>query len=365
MSRTSRTGIKHIVAAALAAAGVGAASGVWATPTYRLVELPFNGPPDDPFNDTGAVSINGANQMAVNFGGPNGTSGQRCTRDSCEMVPPLYTPHWPLVWADAINEYGQVLATSADVANTIHALVYDGTNSTPINGFPDDFCNGCTHDSYGHGLNKQGQAVGSALGADGRQRAFLWTDGVTAELPTLGGGYSVAYGINNRSDVVGLSTTAGEAATHAFLYSRNRLNDLGTLGGTWSVARAINGSRQVVGCSTLADGTQTRGFLYAAGTMSELPSLGGSTACAHDINRYGQIVGEAEVVSGVTHGFLIDEAGIHDLNDLLSAKDRVAWTIVSAGGINSHGVIAATGQKVSNGVIRALMLRPRSTAPAE
>ena len=38
-----------------------------AAPQYRLVELPFSGPPDDPYNDTSAVAINRIGDTAVDF----------------------------------------------------------------------------------------------------------------------------------------------------------------------------------------------------------------------------------------------------------------------------------------------------------
>src|ERR1700732_4627816 len=55
-------------------------------------------------------------------------------------------------------------------------------------------------------------------------------------------GPSIADGINNSGQVVGVSYTATANSTipHAFLYSGGKLLDLGTLGGSDSSASGIN-----------------------------------------------------------------------------------------------------------------------------
>lgn len=331
-----------------------------AAPTYKVLELPFWGPPDDPYNDTAAVAINRAGDTAVDFYGPYGTSSLHCQRTTCVSVPPLYIPHWPAVWSSGINDAGLMLATSADYANATHAYVYDGTTSTRIYGFPDDLCGGCDNDSYGRDLNNAGQAVGSAFGRDGRERGFIWQAGNLQELPTLGGSTSVATAINNHGDVVGTASIASEA-THAFLFRRGRMTDLGTLGGAEAQAMGINDLRQIVGCSTLADG-QSRAFVYASGAMSALPSLGGASACAMGINAGGTIVGTAATASGEDHGFVYDGTATVDLNDLVSASTKAKWLIIAASAINQRGMIAATGQNKLNGTVRALRLWPLKDA---
>ena len=51
---------------------------------------------------------------------------------------------------------------------------------------------------------------------------------------------------------MGLANTPGDTTSHAFLYSGWNMTDLGTLGGTWSLAYGINDSGQVVGWVTTA-----------------------------------------------------------------------------------------------------------------
>jgi probable HAF family extracellular repeat protein len=75
----------------------------------------------------------------------------------------------------------------------------------------------------------------------------------------LGGRY--AYGVNASGQVVGQN-----AAGHAFLYSNGTTTDLGTLGGPSSVGLSINDSGQVVGWTDNSS-TTGQGFLYQNGAM--------------------------------------------------------------------------------------------------
>ncbi len=74
------------------------------------------------------------------------------------------------------------------------------------------------YESIAYGINNRGQVVGYSTTASGEYHAFLWEDGEMTDLGTLGGAYSVAYGINSRGQVVGYSASA--SGVHAVLWSK-------------------------------------------------------------------------------------------------------------------------------------------------
>lgn len=346
-------GIGAVLAWALCAASI-------AAPTFRVVPYPLE---FDPLLHVGiqGMALNASGQASVSAGSVDGSSAYRCSRTECVRIHPLVDLPFPQIEVGAINDAGQVTATSADhtVGLTTHGFVFDGVNpSRKIYGFPDDFCGGCVNESRAYGINNLGQVVGTAFGADGRQRAYIWLDGDIEELGTLGGAASTAHAIDDMGHVVGEAhTEAGH--THAFFYRPGRMRDLGTLGGNWSAAYALNRSRQVVGCSTLAGEAVTRAFLHQDSVMSELPSLGGAFTCAYAINRDGVAVGTSQMAgTNKARGVLFEGGAIVDLNDALTDASRAAWLVTGARGINKKGQIIASGRTKADNQPRALLLIP-------
>jgi probable HAF family extracellular repeat protein len=166
---------------------------------------------------------------------------------------------------------------------------------------PPPYCFAPPPHSNALAINNKGHMVGWAETAgDCGGGAVEWRDGkITLLVPDTANGFSVANGLNDKDDVVGVS------GDHAFLYHRGTLTDLGTLpGDASSSANAINEHGEIVGGSVAVDGVTSRAFIYVNGQM-------------------------------------------YDLNSLLDTASPIAGSVKleQAVGINSHGWIAANGTR--------------------
>jgi len=294
-----------------------------------------------------------------------------------------------------------------------------GTND-PVSGLPEShavlWSNGTINDlgtlggtlSLAVGVNDAGQVVGGSLDANGDNRAFLWQSGVMQDLGTLGGANAFAayvnnngqiagvadtsytadpntgsppqdpflwqhghmtdlgnfgggtvaiYGLNNRGEVTGSMTLAGDVIDHAFLWNGARLIDLnvpgGGLGGSWSYPSGLNDAGEVVGVAALPGDQTNHAFLWTNGVMKDLGTLHGDPCSGADkINSRGQVVGASKSTRGGcyegTSAFLWEDGGpIVDLNTLLSSPSTMllaeAYWINDAGEITGRAVPAGCG----------------------
>jgi probable HAF family extracellular repeat protein len=167
-----------------------------------------------------------------------------------------------------------------------------------------------------YGIGNDGSVVGSGTNADSEGRAFVWKEGTTTFLPTLGGPSAYATATNGGT-VVGASLSGD--FTRGFIYRDGTIQGIGTLYGGESVAYGINAAGQVVGDSTDASGNN-RAFLYSGGTLTDIGTLGGTDARARGINNAGMIVGGSQPGPGFpddgAHAFLYHDGTMQDLGTL-------------------------------------------------
>jgi probable HAF family extracellular repeat protein len=229
------------------------------------------------------------------------------------------------------------------------AVLWQGTRLIPLEGL------GGT-DSFGVGLNSQGQVVGMATNTtpdpytlatwinEGTQlRAALWQDGTIHNLGTLGGPDSAASYVNERGQVAGDSFTSaipnpvtGQPPQDPFLWTNGHMRDLGTLGGTDGYTTiagiGLNDRGEVVGASDLAGDLTSHPFLWDGTAMRDLCTAVGA-ACgdygeAHAINQAGDVAGWATTPGDVTaHAFLWENGVLTDLDGATSTACHYADSV--------------------------------------
>ena len=211
------------------------------------------------------------------------------------------------------------------------------------------------NNGLGSAINNRGQIAGQAetaavdAGCPPHRIALptLWIRGRPQELPTIGGDRDgIAYGINDFGEAVGYTGTC-TAEAHAVLWHDGVAIALPNLGSAnFSIALGINNLGQIVGHSS-PDGTVIYAVLWENGTVRNLGKLPGDFGTfASGINDKGQIVGSAfDANFNFTHGFILQDGVMTDLNTLLPADSNLYATLANK--INSRGQIAGMGTVLS------------------
>jgi probable HAF family extracellular repeat protein len=221
----------------------------------------------------------------------------------------LSTLGGPIGRANRISPRGEVVGFSSTEAGPIHATEWYRGSITDLGTFGGSF-------SLAAGINGAGDVVGAATYPDGLERGALWAHRAMLDLGALPPTYpdSRAIRINDRDQAVGWAATAPGiveqivGATHAVLWSDGEVVDLGTLGGTTSRAYGINDRTQIVGTARTAAGAD-HAFLWQDGVMTDanelLPADSGWTlTIAFGIDQRGVFVGQG-IHDGQRHAFLL------------------------------------------------------------
>ena len=222
------------------------------------------------------------------------------------------------------------------------------------------------NDAFAEFVNERGQVAGNSYtnsvpnpeNGIPTVHPFIWENGQMVDIGTLGGIYGIANRLNNKGQVAGTSSLAGDQPTHPFLWERGKLRDLGTFGGTTGRANWIDEAGGVVGTASTENDELFRAFRWASGQMTNLGSLNGDTCSeAFSSNSKGQVVGNSlSDCDHETHAFLWENGGpMVDLNSFVPPGSGIL--LREGVFINERGEIAVDG-RVANGDVHAFLLVP-------
>ena len=162
------------------------------------------------------------------------------------------------------------------------------------------------------GVNDSDIAVGFYTDANGNNHGYEYNINTsrfsTVVDPSAPGASLTAAAINDRGDVAGFYTNPGTGNTDGFLLSHGHLTDLAVPGASSTMALGVNNYDEVVGVYTVGSGSsaQMHGFTWTAqhgfSTVDDPHGMG--TTTINGVNDFGQVVGFYVDANGNTDGFV-------------------------------------------------------------
>ncbi len=196
-------------------------------------------------------------------------------------------------------------------------------------------------------ISDSGAVAGFTWGGGDYFYAYLWENGALRNLgPLVPGGSRVAYGVNNRNQVVGSSWVPPNGGQRrAVLWDNSVITDLGTPAGSMADATSINDSGHVVG-GVHDSAVGGRPFLWKDGILTDLGTLGGRGSGAAGINNAGQVVGSSFVNDTLAHAFLWENGSMSDLGTLGGYRSE-AEAINNGGDVVGYSALIDYGHHVA------------------
>jgi probable HAF family extracellular repeat protein len=307
-----------------------------AVPAFTAVQLAPQWP-TSPLIDMSC--LNDAGQMA---GAVATTTGSQMALFSAGRFQYLGAVGEPYIMVHELNELGDACGTAYEYGQNglgrqracVSRIDRAARNRRTLVALPTDVGSW----SVAFGLNDRGEIAGITWVPDHEPHAVVWGPNGRRFLKELDPRGSRGWKINNLGTVLGMCYTAmGEY--HATLWHGDRITDMGTLGGPSSNMVDINDLDAAVGYSRLADGHSVHGFIYRRGVMTDLGTLGGDRSVPSAMNDSNWVVGYSTDGAGDRRAFLWENGAMHDLSSLMPPGfDQI---LVSVLDINDRGQILA------------------------
>jgi len=229
------------------------------------------------------------------------------------------------------------------------------------------------NNGQGVDINNRGQVLGFAENSTPNPNCVppqvlhvepvIWKRGKAEELPTFPGDSDGIGGAINDAGQATLPTGKcllpflGPPSGHDSLFRHGTLTDFGTFEGIPIAANDINNKGQVVGVTSGPVGAETEAVLWQGGVASGLGTLPGDVASIGSaISDNGKLVGQSCDANDNCRGFLWQDGVMMDLNTLVPPNSTLDFP--DPVGINSRGQIVGLGAVKSTGELHAFLLTP-------
>jgi uncharacterized membrane protein len=235
-----------------------------------------------------------------------------------------------------INNSGVIVGQYIDQGGVAHGYVLNGKKLTTL-----DDPNG--EDTFCYELNLNGAIAVVASYTDfntNEDVAFLYKNGKFTDIPGPTGAIaSVAYGINDRGDIVGDYLDSSRVA-HGFLLKHKTYTTLDVPGAVMTFATGINNKGYIVLAWAGSKGFESSVYNGKTYRTIDVPGAAGSIAGA--INTAGDVAYDWFDFNNVYHGALRHRGKYYKFDHPKSAQTL-------ATGINDRHVIVGWYQNRNNG----------------
>ena len=222
--------------------------------------------------------INNAGEVTGYFSASNGASSQAFVEQGGSFTPfSIGLPHGA---AAGINNLGQVAVTAGDVMTGVEGAIWSAGQTTIIG-----------RGLSASGINDGGTAVGTMNLPNGLSTAgFISRNGVLTQFTAPGATNTQAHGINNQGEIV------GTADGHGFADINGQFSTIDVPGAVKTDPAAVNLAGVIAG--SYYDGAHWHGFVDTAGQMQFINAPGASDTWVGGINDSNQLSGYFQAAAG-------------------------------------------------------------------
>jgi uncharacterized membrane protein len=236
--------------------------------------------------------------------------------------------------ASGINDGGAIVGNFFENARSVGYLMFRDRFTTFR--FPG------ADETNPHDINNRAQIVGDYLEVNHVQHGFIAHAGGFKAIDVPGQPRTVALGINDRGDVVGLST--GPAGDNGFLLHNGKFTVVRVPGSIATEAWSINNRGDIAGHYQTNTGS-VHGFTLKNGVYATVDFPGSFATEIHKINDKGEMVGDYQSQDASFHGFSFDKGRFRTIDNPANAPVTLIF------GVNNHDEIVGGGNSPNQSLV--------------